>query len=99
MAAAGIEAGDLTIWSTPRRLALIARDLPDATAAVSAELKGPRTSAPPPALQGFLRKTGLTPGQPEDRAGGYFPVIDKPGRATADWHADANPPPLRPPPP
>src|SRR3546814_11642947 len=48
MAAAGIEAGDLTIWSTPRRLALIARDLPDATAAVSEELKGPRTSAPPP---------------------------------------------------
>src|SRR3546814_10001286 len=84
MAAAGIEAGDLTIWSTPRRLALIARDLPDATAAVSEELKGPRTSAPPQALEGFLRKTGLTQGQLEDRDGVYFAVIDKPGRATAD---------------
>src|SRR3546814_18838952 len=56
LAAAGLEAGDLTIWSTPRRLALIARDLPEATAAVSEELKGPRTSAPPQALEGFLRK-------------------------------------------
>ena len=43
LSAAGLETGDLTIWSTPRRLALIARDLPDATAAVSEELKGPRT--------------------------------------------------------
>ncbi|OYZ38943.1 MAG: hypothetical protein B7Y31_08810, partial [Novosphingobium sp. 16-62-11] len=25
--AAGLKAGDITVWSTPRRLALIARDL------------------------------------------------------------------------
>src|SRR3546814_8582059 len=91
MAAAGIETGDLTIWPTPCRLALIARDLPDATAAVSEELKGPRTSAPPQALEGFLRKTGLTQGQLEDRDGVYFAVIDKPGRATADVLAEAIP--------
>src|SRR3546814_20770003 len=60
MAGAGVDVGDLTIWSTPRRLALIARDLHKATAAASEELKGPRTSAPPQALDGFLRKTGLT---------------------------------------
>ncbi|MDZ4368283.1 MAG: glycine--tRNA ligase subunit beta, partial [Afipia sp.] len=41
MSAAGIDVGDLTIWSTPRRLALIAKGLPQATAAVSEELKGP----------------------------------------------------------
>jgi len=91
MSAAGIETGDLTIWSTPRRLALIAKGLPEATAAVSEELKGPRSSAPPQALEGFLRKTGLTQDQLEDRDGVYFAVIDKPGRATADVLAEAIP--------
>lgn len=91
MSAAGIEVGDLTIWSTPRRLALIARDLPEATAAVSEELKGPRSSAPPQALEGFLRKTGLTQDQLEDRDGVWFAVIDKPGRATAEVLAEAIP--------
>ncbi|PAL25272.1 glycine--tRNA ligase subunit beta [Sphingopyxis sp. GW247-27LB] len=91
LAAAGLEAGELTIWSTPRRLALIAKGLPDATAAISEELKGPRTSAPPQALEGFLRKTGLTQGQLEDRDGVYFAVLDKPGRATAEVLAEAIP--------
>ncbi|WP_243853545.1 glycine--tRNA ligase subunit beta [Sphingopyxis panaciterrae] len=91
LSAAGLEAGDLTIWSTPRRLALVARGLPEATAAVSEELKGPRSSAPPQALEGFLRKTGLTQDQLEDRDGVYFAVIDKPGRATAEVLAEAIP--------
>ena len=91
LSAAGLAVGDLTIWSTPRRLALIARDLPEATAAVSEELKGPRSSAPPQALEGFLRKTGLTQDQLEDRDGVYFAVIDKPGRATTDVLAEAIP--------
>jgi len=91
LSAAGLEAGDLTIWSTPRRLALIARDLPEATAAVSEELKGPRSSAPPQALEGFLRKTGLRQDQLEDRDGVWFAVIDKPGRATKDVLAEAIP--------
>ena len=72
-----------TTYSTPRRLALIARGLPPATEAVSEELKGPRTSAPPQALEGFLRKTGLTQDQLEERDGIWFAVIDRPGRATA----------------
>ncbi len=91
MAAAGLAVGDLTVWSTPRRLALIAKDLPDATAAVSEELKGPRTSAPPQALEGFLRKTGLTQDRLEDRDGVWFAVIDKPGRATNEVLAEAIP--------
>lgn len=91
LSAAGLEAGELTIWSTPRRLALIAKGLPEATAAVSEELKGPRSSAPPQALEGFLRKTGLTQDQLEDRDGVWFAVIDKPGRATADVLAEAIP--------
>jgi len=91
LGAAGLDAGDIIVWSTPRRLALIAKGLPDATAAVSEELKGPRTSAPPQALEGFLRKTGLTQDQLEDRDGVWFAVIDKPGRATADVLAEAIP--------
>jgi len=91
LSAAGLEAGDLTIWSTPRRLALIAKGLPEATAAVSEELKGPRSSAPPQALEGFLRKTGLTQDQLEDRDGVYFAVIDKPGRATTEVLSEAIP--------
>ncbi|MCC2603506.1 glycine--tRNA ligase subunit beta [Sphingopyxis yananensis] len=91
MAAAGLTVGELSVWSTPRRLALIAKDLPLATAAVSEELKGPRSSAPPQALEGFLRKTGLTQDQLEDRDGVYFAVINKPGRDTKAVLAEAIP--------
>ncbi|MEQ1641373.1 MAG: glycine--tRNA ligase subunit beta, partial [Novosphingobium sp.] len=88
---AGVALGEITVWSTPRRLALIARDLPLATAAVSEELKGPRVGAPPQALEGFLRKTGLTETDLVERDGVLFAVIEKPGRATADLLAEAIP--------
>src|SRR5205085_10054038 len=57
-AAAGLETGAINTHSTPRRLALVARDVAQATEAAREEIKGPRTSAPPQALEGFLRKTG-----------------------------------------
>ncbi len=91
LAKAGLAAGEIVTYATPRRLALIARDLPDATQAVSEELKGPRMSAPPQALEGFLRKTGLSQDQLVDRDGVYFAVVDKPGRATAEVLAEAIP--------
>ncbi len=91
MAEAGVSPGAITVWSTPRRLALIARDLPEATAAVSEEVKGPRSSAPPQALEGFLRKTGLTQDQLTERDGVYYAVSEKPGRATKDVLAEAIP--------
>ncbi|WP_051676740.1 glycine--tRNA ligase subunit beta [Sphingomonas astaxanthinifaciens] len=83
LARAGLEAGAIETFATPRRLGLIARDLPLATAAVSEELKGPRASAPPQALEGFLRKTGLTADQLVERDGVLFAVIDRPGQSTA----------------
>ena len=91
--AAGIEvdASKIEAFVTPRRLAVIFRDLPLETAAVSEEFKGPRTSAPPQALEGFLRKTGLTQDQLEDRDGVWFAVVNKPGRATMDVLAQAVP--------
>src|SRR5690606_16969518 len=91
MAAAGVSVGEVTVWSTPRRLALIARDLPQATQPVREETKGPRTSAPPQALEGFLRKTGLTQDQLEDRDGVWFAVVEKPGRAVKAVLAEAIP--------
>lgn len=88
---AGLQATEIATYATPRRLALIARGLPLATSAVSEELKGPKTSAPPQALEGFLRKTGLTQDQLEDRDGTWFAVIAKPGRQTAEVLAEAVP--------
>ena len=84
MAAVGVTHGAITVWSTPRRLALIARDLPQATEAVREEIKGPRVGAPPQALEGFLRKTGLVAEQLEDHGGTYYAIIEKPGRATVE---------------
>ncbi len=91
LAKAGIATGELVTYATPRRLALIARDLPVETAAVSEEVKGPKASAPPQALEGFLRKTGLTREQLTERDGILFAVTEKPGRATAAVLADAIP--------
>jgi glycyl-tRNA synthetase beta chain len=82
--ALGVAAEAIDVWSTPRRLALVARGLPLETQAVSEELKGPRTSAPEQALDGFLRKTGLTRERLKDRDGVYFAVVEKPGQAMRD---------------
>ena len=93
MDAAGVAMGKLTLWSTPRRLALIARDLPEATEAVSEELKGPPVGAPDQALDGFCRKAGVEKGDLEVRdvkgRETYFAVKNVPGRATKDLLADA----------
>jgi glycyl-tRNA synthetase beta chain len=88
---AGLKSGEIVTYATPRRLALIARDLPAETAAVSEEIKGPRAGAPPQAMEGFLRKTGLTQDQLVERDGVLFAVIDKPGRKTAEVLAEAIP--------
>ncbi len=91
MAKAGLSASSVEVFATPRRLALIANGLPLATEAVSEETKGPKVGAPPQALEGFLRKTGLTQNQLVERDGVYFAVVDKPGRATAEVLAEAIP--------
>ena len=83
--ASGIAAGDLTVWSTPRRLTLIARGLPLQTEAVSEEAKGPPVGAPDQAIDGFCRKNGVTRDQLEERdvkgRATWFAVIEKPGQA------------------
>jgi glycyl-tRNA synthetase beta chain len=91
LSAAGLKAESVATLSTPRRLVLAASGLPDATEAISDELKGPRTSAPSQALEGFLRKTGLTQDRLEEREGVWFATIVHPGRPTADVLAEAIP--------
>jgi glycyl-tRNA synthetase beta chain len=92
----GVELGlPVTVWSTPRRLTLIARELPLATNSVSEELKGPPEGAPDAAIDGFCKKAGVTRDQLElrDVKGRmtYFAVVSTPGRAMADVLAAAIP--------
>ncbi|HWH21727.1 MAG TPA: glycine--tRNA ligase subunit beta, partial [Allosphingosinicella sp.] len=45
----------------------------------------------PQALEGFLRKTGLTREQLEERGGIFYAIVEKPGRSTASVLAEAIP--------
>ncbi len=88
---AGLKAQAALTYATPRRLTLILNGLPLETQSVREETKGPKVGAPPQALEGFLRKTGLTQEQLEEREGIYFAVVEKPGRKTAEVLAEAIP--------
>ncbi len=81
--AAGLTWEALTTFAGPRRLTLVVEGLPAATPDREEEIKGPKTSAPEQALDGFLRKTGLTRDQLVERDGVLFAVISEKGRATA----------------
>lgn len=81
--AAGLTWEALTTFAGPRRLTLVVEGLPAATPDREEEIKGPKTSAPEQALEGFLRKTGLTRDQLVERDGVLFAVISEKGRATA----------------
>src|SRR6185312_7266514 len=58
--ASGLTFDRIRGYAGPRRLALVVDGLPAQTQAVSEEVKGPREGAPPQALEGFLRKVGLS---------------------------------------
>jgi len=92
---AGVATGDVAVWSTPRRLALVARGLPLATQAVREEAKGPPVGAPDQAVDGFCRKNGVTRDQLEEREvkgrATWFAVKDVPGQAVCDLLAVAIP--------
>ncbi|WP_426019817.1 glycine--tRNA ligase subunit beta [Brevundimonas sp. DWR2-3-1b1] len=86
--AAGLTWDALTTYAGPRRLTLVIDGLPVATPDREEELKGPRASAPEQALEGFLRKTGLTRDQLTERDGVLFAVLSSKGRATTDLVAE-----------
>ncbi len=69
---------------TPRRLAVIIKNLPDTQSDITAELKGPKIDAPEAALNGFLKKNNLTLEQLEKRDGVYFATTFQKGKPTAE---------------
>ena len=84
LAAAGMKSVRVETAVTPRRLALMAYDLPTAQPDVQEERRGPRTDAPPAAIEGFLKSTGLAREQLEEREdpkGRFlYAVIEKSGQ-------------------
>ena len=74
--------------ATPRRLVLSIEGLAARTRDVTEERKGPRVDAPEPAIQGFLKSTGLQLSdltvQDDKKGKFYIARISKPGRATPD---------------
>ena len=81
--AAGLTYEALTTFAGPRRLTLVVEGLPAATPDREEEVKGPRANAPEQALEGFLRKTGLTKDQLVERDGVFFAVLSSQGQPTA----------------
>lgn len=73
-------------FAGPRRLTLAIAGLPAQQSDVREELKGPKTDAPQAALDGFLKKTGLTKDQLKiektPKGDVYLAVIERKGRAT-----------------
>ena len=80
--------GDAESYATPRRLALLVRGLPALQPDITVERKGPRVDAPERAVQGFLRSTGLTLADCEQRETPkgpvWFAVTRQEGRPTGD---------------
>ena len=93
LAEKGLGTHEAIVHVTPRRLAFVIENLPAASEAVSEELKGPRTSAPPAALDGFLKKTGLGKDQLQVQADPkgdfYIARIEKAGRPAPAIIAEA----------
>jgi len=87
--AAGLNWEALNVFAGPRRLTLVIDGLPTAAEDRNEEVKGPKTSAPAQALEGFLRKTGLTQDQLVERDGVWFAEISSKGRQTTEVFAEA----------
>jgi glycyl-tRNA synthetase beta chain len=84
---AGLTYASAGAFSTPRRLVLSVEGLTVESRPVREERKGPSTTAPLPAIDGFLRSTGLTLDQLERRADKkgetFYAVVERPGRPAA----------------
>ena len=82
-----------------RRLVLSVEGLDAKAADVNEERKGPRVDAPQPAIDGFLKSTGLSLDQlkvQDDKKGQfYLAVIRRPGRAATEIIAEVVPDTIR----
>jgi len=74
-------------FAGPRRLTLAISGLPAKQADVREEMRGPKVDAPQPAIDGFLKKTGLSKDQLKiektPKGDVYIAVIAREGRETA----------------
>ncbi|MBO6774945.1 MAG: glycine--tRNA ligase subunit beta [Marinibacterium sp.] len=90
---AGLTYADAAAFATPRRLVLTVHGLTAESPTVREERKGPRADAPEKAIEGFLRSTGLTRDQLEERetpkGNVLFAVVEKQGRPAAKIVAEA----------
>ena len=93
--AAGLAHGAVTADATPRRLWLIADDVAPASEGSAEEVKGPAASAPAQAIDGFLKKTGLTRDQLEERETPkgivLFAMLRREGRTASEILAEVIP--------
>ncbi|MFZ1680164.1 MAG: glycine--tRNA ligase subunit beta [Rhizobiaceae bacterium] len=97
LVAAGLTYEGAKEYWTPRRLALDIRGLDARSKPVREEIKGPATTAPDAAIQGFLRKAGLAAiedaqVQTDPKKGSfYIAVSERPGREAAAIVAETMP--------
>ncbi|WGD50507.1 glycine--tRNA ligase subunit beta [Bradyrhizobium sp. CB1650] len=83
-------------FATPRRLALTVHGIPARQPDLKEERRGPRVGGPEPAIQGFLKATGLASLgeakiQSDKKGDFYIALIEKPGRAAIDVLAEILP--------
>ncbi|ODM77327.1 glycine--tRNA ligase subunit beta [Bradyrhizobium elkanii] len=83
-------------FATPRRLALTVHGIPARQPDLKDERRGPRVGGPEPAIQGFLKATGLSSIseakiQHDKKGDFYIALIEKPGRAAIDVIAEMLP--------
>ncbi|MCB1342673.1 MAG: glycine--tRNA ligase subunit beta [Pseudooceanicola sp.] len=89
---AGLTYAAAAAFATPRRMTLAVEGLLAASPALKEERRGPRADAPDKAIEGFLKSTGLTRDQLEERetpkGAMLFAVIARPGRPAAEIIAE-----------
>ena len=89
---AGLHYAHAGAFATPRRLALAIEGLSAQSPTLREERKGPKVGAPQPAIDGFLRATGLTMEAletREDKKGAFYvALIERPGRPASDILAE-----------
>ncbi len=88
LSAAGLISEGMKAFAGPRRLALVIEGLPVAQADRDEEVKGPRVGSPDQAIDGFLRKIGLTREQLTERDGVWYGRIQTAGRPTTEIIAE-----------
>jgi glycyl-tRNA synthetase beta chain len=89
LAAAEITPASIRGYVTPRRLVVVAEDIPVTQPDRAEERRGPRVGAPQPAIDGFLRSAGLRSIEEceiRDTGRGefYFAIVRRSGRSSAE---------------